>query len=96
VGLRRDAYVDEIKWKTEKWNAEIQEFQSKGDKDKANSRGPYQREIDEITSKRVELETKILELQHAGVGGWEFMRSGVDTACKALEEAIQMARSKLK
>ena len=96
MGLRKDAYVDEIKWKIDKWNEEIQEFQSKAVKIKADSQALSQREIEEIRAKRVELETKITELQHAGAGDWEFMKNGVDTAGKALEEAIHRARSKLK
>ena len=96
MGLRKDAYVDEIKWKIDKWNKEIQEFQSKAARVKANSQAPSQREIEEIRVKLVELEAKITELQHSGVGDWEFMKNGVDTDGKALEEAIHRTCSKLK
>ncbi len=96
MGLRRDAYVEEIKWKINKWTGEIQEFLSMASQVRANSQAAYQKEIEEIQAKRLDLEATILELQHAGEAEWESMKIGVDTACEVLEKAIHRLLAKIK
>jgi len=94
MGTKRDAYIEDIKSKMDKWNAEINKFQAKAKKAKSTAQVQFTKEIDEIKAKRKVLEDKIADMQRAGETAWEDIKGGVDDAWKTLGDSIQTAKSR--
>lgn len=94
MGEKRDAYIEEVKSKIDKWNVEINKFQAKAGKAKAEAQVQYRKEIEELKAKRKLLEEKIADMQRAGETAWEDIKGGVDTAWKSLGDSIQTAKSR--
>ncbi len=94
MGGKRDAYIEEVKSKLDKWNKEINQFQAKAKKAKTTAQVQLHKEIDEIKGKRKLLEEKISDMQRSSETAWEDIKGGVDTAWKSLGDSIQTAKSR--
>ena len=94
MGTKRDAYVEKLKGNIVHWNAEIDEFQAKADKAKADAQVEFQKQIVEIKAKRQALEGKMADLQNAADEAWEDVKGGVDVARQILGQAVQAAKSR--
>jgi hypothetical protein len=82
--------------KLEEWNAEIDILTAKAGKVGTEVKNEYLEQIAALKSKQAAARQKIEELQHAGEGAWEDMKSGIELAWDALGEAIDSARSRFK
>ena len=94
MGAKRDAYIEEVKLKIDKWNVEINKYQAKASKAKASAKAQLTQELNEIKSKRKVLEEQIADMQRVGEAAWEDVKVGVDLAWESLGEAIQKAKSR--
>ncbi len=92
----KDAYVKKMHAKLDEWNAEIDKLKAKADQAEAESRIEYQKQIEDLQDKRREAERKMSQVKKAGEGAWEDLKSGVQDAWDAMDEAVKSARSKFK
>lgn len=92
----KDAYIQKLHARLDEWNAEIDKLRAKADKAKAESRIEYQNQIESLRQSRNEAEKKVAELHEAGEGAWEDLKSGVQLAWDAMEQAIKSARTRFK
>lgn len=96
MGTKRDAYVEKLQGNIAKWNGEIDEFQAKADKAKAEVQAEFLKQIAEIKAKRQALEEKMADLKNAADGAWEDVKSGVDISRQILGQAVKSAADRFK
>lgn len=92
----RDEYIRKMQAKLEEWNAEIDALTAKADKVTADVKNEYNEQIESLKAKQAAARQKIEELQQAGEGAWEDLKSGIELAWSAIGEAIDSARSRFK
>lgn len=92
----RDEYIRMMQAKLSEWNAEIDVLTAKAGKVTANAKQEYAEQIEILKAKQAATRTKIDELQHAGEGAWEDLKSGIELALTAMGEALDSARSRFK
>jgi uncharacterized coiled-coil DUF342 family protein len=90
---KRDAYIQMLKAKLDEWNAEISRLAAKADQAEAGARLTYQERLEELRSKRGELEGKIAELQHAGESAWEEIKQGIESSWQVWKDSFARART---
>ena len=93
---KRDAYVQKLKAQLDEWNADINKLEAKSDQAEAGAKIEYHKRIADLRARRKVVEDKIGELQQAGEGAWEDLKSGVQGAWDAMEQAIKSARTRFK
>ncbi len=93
---KRDAYVQKMKAKMDEWNAEIDKLKAKADQAGAESKIQYEKQLEDLRAKRKDIEDKMAELQQAGDGAWEDLKTGIDSAWDSLGNAVKSAASKFK
>ena len=94
MGEKRDAYVQKLKGKLDKWNVEIDVMAAKAERAKEDAKAQCLEKIAELKVTRKALEEKIEELQKAGETAWKDVKTGVDSARQALGKSLQSARSR--
>lgn len=92
----RDEYIRKMKAKLDEWNAEIDTLTAKASGVKDDVRNEYNAQIELLKTRQAAAGQKIEELQHAGEGAWEDVKSGIELAWTAMGEAIDSARSRFK
>jgi predicted nucleic acid-binding Zn-ribbon protein len=90
----KDAYVQKLHQKLDEWNAEIDKLKAKADRAEAESRVKYLKKIEDLEEKHITAEKKLAELREAGEGAWQDLKSGLQNAWDAMEEALTSARSR--
>lgn len=93
---KRDAYVQKLKAKMDEWNAEIDKIEAKADQAEAESKIEYEKQLEDMRAKRRNLEDKMAELQQAGDGAWEDLKTGIENARNSLDSALKSAASRFK
>jgi chromosome segregation ATPase len=91
---KRDAYVQKLKENINQWSDEIDKFQVKAEKTKADVQVQFKKHIEELKAKRHGLEGKLADLQKADEKAWEDIKGGVDKAWHALGESFTAAKSR--
>jgi hypothetical protein len=94
--VEKDAYVQKLHAKIDEWNAEIDKLKAKGDLVKAEKRAEYEKELEALRAKRIELKEKASQLGGAGENAWKDLKAGVDGALKSLESALNAAKSRFR
>jgi len=92
----KDEYIHRLQAKLEEWNAEIDKLTAKAGKVRADIKNEYSEQIETLRARQATARQKIEELQQAGEGAWEDLKSGIELAWTALGEAIDSARSRFK
>jgi len=89
----REEYIRTLQAKLAKWNAEIEALTTAV---RSDVKVEYFEQIESLKAKHATARQKLDELQHAGEGAWEDLKSGIELAWTAMGEAIDSARSRLK
>lgn len=92
----KDVYVRKLQAKLEELNAEIDLLTAKAGKVTADVKSEYSEQIESLKARQVVARQKIEELQHAGEGAWEDLKSGIELSWTAMSEAIDSARSRFR
>jgi hypothetical protein len=92
----KDEYIRRMQAKLEEWNTEIDALTAKAGKVGTDVKNEYHEQIEALKVKQAGARQKIEELQHAGEGAWEDMKSGIELAWTAMGEAVDSARSRFK
>ncbi|PTN35338.1 hypothetical protein [Desulfonatronum sp. SC1] len=90
---KRDAYVQKLKAKIDEWNADIDELTAKADQAEADAKIKYQHELEELRTKRQELEGKVADLQSAGESAWEELKQGVESSWEVWKASFSRAKT---
>ena len=94
--VRQEDYIEKIKGKLEKLQAELDKLEEKAARAKDASTAKYQKQIESLRAKGQEFEEKLEHLRQSGGKAWEELKEGVEGAWKSLSDAIKSAKSKLK
>lgn len=92
----RDEYIRKMHAKLDELNAEIDALAAKAGEVTADVMKEYHEQIDTVKMKQTVARQKMEELQNAGGSAWEDMKSGIDLAWSAINEALDSARSRFK
>jgi uncharacterized coiled-coil DUF342 family protein len=92
----KEAYQQQLEAKLEEWQAEIDKLRAKAKGAAADSQVEYNQQIDALQSKQDEATQKLAELQEAGEGAWEQLKTGAEKAWNDLGEAVNAAKSKFR
>lgn len=93
VNVKRKEYVNQMKTKINRWNAEDERKQAKANKLKADDLVQYHLQFAELVEKRREPGAGMSALQKARETAWEDVKSGVDVVRSAMVESIQAAQA---
>lgn len=92
----RDEYVRKMQAKLEVWNADLDRLTAKANEVSADIRSEYGEQIEALKAKQAAARQKIEEVQKTGESAWQDLKSGVELAWDAIEEAIDSAKSRFK
>jgi len=91
----KDAYLQSLDATLNVWSAEIETLRAKV-RNKKTGRGiEYQKQIQALQAKREEIEEMIEVLRRDGMGGWEDLRTSIENARNALDQAVKSVKSTL-
>jgi uncharacterized coiled-coil DUF342 family protein len=92
----KEAYVQKLHAKIDEWNADIDKLRAKADHLEADSRIEYQKQIEALKNKRNEIENKLADLSRSGEGALEDLKTGIDLAWEAMNEAVKSATARFR
>jgi predicted nucleic acid-binding Zn-ribbon protein len=92
----KEAYVQKLHARIDEWNAEIDRLKAKAEQAEADARADYNKEVENLKTKRRDAEKKIDEVREAGEGAWEDLKAGTQSAMDAMEAALKSAKSRFK
>lgn len=92
----REIYIESMKAKLDKWNADIDQLEAKAKEAKADLKLEYTHEIDRLKAQRKEAVAKLTELQRTGEGSWDDLKTGIESAWDSLGTAVHSAISRFK
>ena len=90
---KRDAYVQELKAKVDEWNAEIDKLAAKADQAEAETKIKYHKHIEELRTKRNDIEDKITALQQVSDSAWEDLKQGIENSWEIFKKSFTKAKS---
>ncbi len=90
----RQEYIESLHRKIDAWNSEIDKLSAKKSKLEAESKLELQKQIDSLKSRRSEMELQLEHLKTTGAEAWEDVKSGVDLAWEAMNQAVTSAVSR--
>ncbi len=96
MGEKREAYIAKLKAKLDDWNSEIDKLEAKVGKLNAESRAQYQNQLENLRSKRNDIDQKINDLKKSGESAWTDLKGGIESARKAMDEALKSAVTRFK
>ncbi len=92
----KDEYVQKLKAKIDEWNADIDKLSAKASQLQLDSKEEYQKQIEDIKTKRKTLEEKLDNISAAGDDAWKDIKSGLDLAWQAMNDAVKSAAERFK
>jgi hypothetical protein len=92
---KKDAYVKKLKAKIDEWNAEIDKLAAKAEQAEADSKIAYHERLDDLRTKRKDMEDKMAALQQAGEGSWQGLKQGLEQSWDVFRESLTRAKSEL-
>ena len=96
MAARRDAYIEKMKAKLDKWNREIDKLEDKAALAKGEAHSAYHRQIEALHARRREFEARLEDAREAVEQAWDGLKDGLEDAWKALSQGIKSAKSKFK
>lgn len=89
----RHEYIEKLKEKLDEWDAEIDEFEAKAQKTRADLTFELEDQINSLKVKRDLARLKLSELMDSGEEAWHDIKEGADEAWSSLKQAIEKARA---
>jgi small-conductance mechanosensitive channel len=93
----KDSYTKKMKAKfdelNDKWQMERTKLEGRAQDAKAEVKKKFEEQMEVFKKNRDKMRQKLSQIDHAGEDSWKDIKKGVDTAWKALNEAIKKARS---
>ena len=92
----KKSYLQRLSAQMMAWDTEIQKLQLKASSIKAEAQADYQKQLEDLRTKRQAAEKKLKELREAGDDAWDEVKRGVDKSWMELKTAIEGAIAKFK
>jgi len=89
----RTEYVESLKTRLDKWNADIAKWEAKAKVTQTDMRIEYEMQLETLRKRRDEAMAKMKELQASSGDAWKDMTAGADAAWAAMREAFDKASS---
>lgn len=89
------AYKQKIQSQLNEWNAEIDKLKAKADSASADAQLEYNKQIRDIQDRQETVEHKLNDLEEAGEGAWEEIKTGLNEAMDALGDSVKSASARL-
>ncbi len=91
----KEAYQEKINAQLKQWQAELAKLKAQADEAKADAKIEYNRQIEDLATKRKNVEQKLQQLNKAGGESWRELKAGLDEAVDALQQSFKRAKDKL-
>ena len=88
---QKDLYMEKLKEKMAQYNRNLVEYRAKLAMMNEQAKADLAEEIDNLSSKKVEMESKIRELQAASGEAFEDLKDGLDNAMDEMDKAYEQA-----
>jgi uncharacterized coiled-coil DUF342 family protein len=82
------AYQKKMQAQLDEWNAKIAALQARADKKAAEGEIEVYRNLDHLKAKRDEMTAKLKELEAAGEGSWESLKTSVAAAAEKFKTKL--------
>lgn len=92
----RDEYIIRMQAKLAEWDTEINMLVARGDEIASDVKAEYKEQIEMLKATQEVARKKFTELQQAGDSAWDDLKSGIEVARFAMNEAIDSARSRFR
>lgn len=92
----REQYIEKAKARLDQWDADIQKVEAKVHEAEADAKIEYQKQLDEMRSRRNQAETQLEALKTSSEGAWADMQSGFEKAWTEISRAYENALSRFK
>jgi uncharacterized coiled-coil DUF342 family protein len=92
----KKSYLQKMADQLKQWDAKIDELKAKADKTKAESREEFLKQIDILRAKKKSVQDKLKQLQEAGDGAWDEMKTGLERSWTEFKGAFSNASAKFK
>lgn len=89
------AYRRKLEAKLEGMKADLDKLQAKIDEKKADAELSYRSKLDDLQSKRRDLEQRVTKVKETAESAWEDVRTGLDKTWDSLVNGVQELRSSL-
>ena len=93
---KKDQYVRLMQAKLDEWKAEVDLLSAKAKLVTAGLKVDYSEQIELLAQKQTVARHKLEELEKSGAGAWEDLKVGLESAWKAMAEALNLARARFK
>lgn len=87
-------YEKKLQAQLDEWSAEINKLKAKAEKAEAEAKIDYEKQIEELQAMQKTAYKKLDELQKAGDAATEDLKTGVENAFKAFNDALKSATSR--
>ena len=94
--IDKKSYLQKSADKLQQWDTDINELKAKADKAKIESRTELINQIDELRKKKQTVQDKLKQLQTAGDGAWDDIRTGFERSWTELKGAYEKASAQFK
>lgn len=92
----KEAYENKLQAQLDECKAEMLKFKAKADEAEADAQIEYNKQIEELESKKASVDAKLSDLKDAGEDAWEDIKVGADSAWDSLSDALKSAASRFK
>ncbi|MBN2011042.1 hypothetical protein JW960_16965 [candidate division KSB1 bacterium] len=94
--IDKKSYLQKSADKLQQWDADIDELKAKAAKAKAESKAEVAHQLDELQAKKENLQHMLKQLQTAGDGAWDDIRTGFERSWTELKGAYEKASAQFK
>ncbi|MBN2426307.1 MAG: hypothetical protein JXR46_11880 [Calditrichaceae bacterium] len=90
----KKSYLQKMADQLKEWDTKIDELKAKADKAKTEAKSDLLKQIDELLVKKEKIRNKMKQLQAAGDGSWNDMKTGVEKSWEELKGAFSKASAR--
>lgn len=92
----KSAYKQKIQSQLDEWGAEIDKLKAKADSASADAQLEYNKQVRDLQDRQGAVEHKLNELEKAGEGAWEEIKTGLNEAMDDLDSSLKSASARFK
>lgn len=92
----RDEYIEKMKAQLDQWNAQMTAWDSTARKATAEAKAEWEKQAGILKSRIDDMMFRMEQLRGASADAWQEIARGADEARKAMQDALEKARSRFK
>jgi predicted nucleic acid-binding Zn-ribbon protein len=92
----KTTFEKRIQSEIEAWNKRIEELRARAERVAAERKAEYFDQVEELQSRRTELEQRLSELRNSGETAFNDFKEGVENAANDLRDAVDRALERFK